>query len=75
MNTPQLKGTATEFIEVFKNTKTNEVYNENLNPMPICDFKDYIKCLNDFIPDLFKTIAVWHITPHPFIDINQFKTN
>ena len=68
MNTPQLKGTATHFIEVYK-AWDGSVFN-SLKPYPLFSMAEILETGNRAG---FKTIAVWHITPHPFIDINKFK--
>ena len=75
-NTPQLKGTATHFIELYKNKQGYfSITNKRLYSTPIRPIKELEPSLQVTKGTGCKTIAVWHITPHPFIDINQFKTN
>jgi hypothetical protein len=68
-NTPQLKGTAIHFIEQYRYSNGNETQTCKL---PLNYLREQLAATKSIKG---KTIAVWHITPHPFIDINQFKTN
>ena len=64
----QLKGTATHFIEVYK-VWDGSIFN-SAKPYPLSCMNDILKAGN---ATGFKTIAVWHITPHPLIDLEKLK--